>query len=394
LPALSRGGHEVALLYIFDAPEGGLRIDEGLILPHWRAEGSVPDDVFRWRPDVCYLQTTDSADVDEELARRLPTVLYAHSFYGTCATGLKCRGRASPTPCNVRFGAACLARNYTQSCGVTNPVRLWETFRKQVRRSRLLPIVRYVLAASRYMADEMIAHGAPADRTVVVPLFPTDVTPDPQPPSMRPRQGKVLFLGRFTRIKGGLLLIEAARLLSNDKPIELTFAGAGPDEAEWRAAAERAGVRATFQPWMEREQLTALRRDADLLAVPSVWPEPFGLVGIEAACQGLPSIALDVGGIRDWLIPGETGELALSPPTAQGLADAIRRALGDPEYHLRLRVGAWRRSNRFSLERHLHELEPILARVARGDSRPPLETVAYPCRRPPSSRPSSLKGTP
>lgn len=361
LPALVARGYSVGLLYLIDTPDGAPRIDDGLDLPTWFGRDSVPDEVFRWRPDVCLLQMTDSAEVDETLVDRLPTVLYAHSFYGTCATGLKCLG--GETPCGFKFGAACLPRNYLHGCGMKSPVRLWNHFTKQNRRRRLLPKFRSVLTASRFMADEMVAHGAPSERTAVVPLFPTDAVPDPAPPAFRPNRGKVLFVGRYTEVKGGLLLIEAARLASKTRSLELAFAGTGPNEAAWRVAAERSGLPTTFHQWLERDALISLRREADLLAVPSVWPEPFGLVGIEAACVGLPAVAFDVGGIPDWLSPGETGELAPSPPTPHGLAEALERALGDPEHHHRLRVGAWNASGRFTLERHLQLLEPILERA-------------------------------
>jgi glycosyltransferase involved in cell wall biosynthesis len=114
-------------------------------------------------------------------------------------------------------------------------------------------------------------------------------------------------------------------------------------------------------------------RAADLLAVPSVWPEPFGLVGIEAGCVGLPAVAYEVGGVRDWLRPGVSGELAPGePPTADGLAAAIVRALGDPARLNRLRVGAWEVACTFGPQRHLHALECILdAAITRQQSEVP-----------------------
>src|SRR6202034_271377 len=97
-----------------------------------------------------------------------------------------------------------------------------------------------------------------------------------------------------------------------------------------------------------------LMRQADLVAVPSLWPEPFGLVGIEAGCFGVPAVGFAVGGIPDWLIPGQTGELApADPPTVEGLAEAIVRALEDPAHYQKLCSGAWEMAKRFSLERHL-----------------------------------------
>jgi glycosyltransferase involved in cell wall biosynthesis len=106
-------------------------------------------------------------------------------------------------------------------------------------------------------------------------------------------------------------------------------------------------------------------RLADLLAVPSVWPEPFGLVGIEAGCVGLPAVAYEVGGIAEWLVPGRSGEVAPGdPPTVAGLADAIVRALQDPARHASLRRGAWEVASQFTMAAHMSRLEPILFSVA------------------------------
>ena len=45
------------------------------------------------------------------------------------------------------------------------------------------------------------------------------------------------------------------------------------------------------------------------MAVPSLWPEPFGLVGLDAASLGRPAVAFDVGGIGEWLTDGANGRL-------------------------------------------------------------------------------------
>ena len=59
--------------------------------------------------------------------------------------------------------------------------------------------------------------------------------------------------------------------------------------------------------------------------MPSLWAEPFGLLGIEAGCVGLPAAGYAVGGIPDWLVPGETGESGSSGQMVVAeLAAAIR----------------------------------------------------------------------
>src|SRR5262249_45977008 len=93
----------------------------------------------------------------------------------------------------------------------------------------------------------------------------------------------------------------------------------------------------------------------------SVWPEPFGLVGLEAAAFGVPAIAFDVGGIREWLTPGENGYLVPRDPLhptvfADGLVDAFSR----PEELAVMRCKAKAVAQQLSLDRHLDRLDEIL----------------------------------
>jgi glycosyltransferase involved in cell wall biosynthesis len=176
------------------------------------------------------------------------------------------------------------------------------------------------------------------------------------------------MVGRFTNPKGGKLLVravvEARRLLN--RPLTLVLAGGGPELQEMLALARRESVSVSYCGWVGAKERENLFRNADLLAVPSTWPEPFGLVGIEAACFGLPSVGFTVGGTRDWLLPGETGEAADGDvPTSLGLAEAIARALHDPEHHQRLRGGAWHTAHRFSMASHLQRLEKLLEAAQR-----------------------------
>jgi glycosyltransferase involved in cell wall biosynthesis len=147
--------------------------------------------------------------------------------------------------------------------------------------------------------------------------------------------------------------------------LTLVVAGDGAERGAMEDAARRAAVPAQFAGWVDAGVRERLMREADVLAAPSLWPEPFGLVGIEAGCVGLPAVAYRVGGIPDWLRPGESGELApADPPTAEGLADALARALADPQRLARLGCGAWRVAGEFTAEAHLVRLEAILKEAA------------------------------
>ena len=99
-------------------------------------------------------------------------------------------------------------------------------------------------------------------------------------------------------------------------------------------------VNATFPGWVGPAERDRLLRESAVLVMPSRWPEPFGLVGLEAAAFGTPSVAFDTGGIRDWLTNDENGRLIDPASDTDGLGDAIAEILRDPALHCRLATGA------------------------------------------------------
>jgi glycosyltransferase involved in cell wall biosynthesis len=217
------------------------------------------------------------------------------------------------------------------------------------------------------MRSVMIQNGVPESKVHLLPLFPTHGDRDLHPPQPRPRANTILFAGRITRLKGWTHLVPAIAMAGKQlgQGLALMVAGDGPDRDKLVRLAAKWNVPLDFRGWLGPESLRALMKQADLLAVPSLWPEPFGLVGIEAGCVGTPAVAYGVGGIPDWLIPGVSGEMApgddLRP---EPLAKAMVRALRDADHWQRLREGAWRQAGQFSREAHVDRLLPILQEAA------------------------------
>jgi glycosyltransferase involved in cell wall biosynthesis len=214
------------------------------------------------------------------------------------------------------------------------------------------------------MRAVMLQNGFSADKMHMLPLFPTHQNPDPEPPLARSQSGIILLAGRLTRLKGWTHLVPAMAMASKKlgRTLTLAIAGDGPDRLKLLALAEHYQVPVQWYGWLSPEDITAKMRQADLLAVPSLWPEPFGLVGIEAGCVGTPAVAYAVGGIPDWLIHGVSGEMApaemLHPAP---LADAIFRAIGNTSHWQNLRKGAYRQAQLFSANQHIQNLIAILA---------------------------------
>jgi glycosyltransferase involved in cell wall biosynthesis len=382
IPALLQRGHQVAVLCDYNPSDTIVTIDSPEAqLPVWYCEDLRRDpDLWRelagWQPDVVYSHGINSLDVDRELQRRYPMVTYLHAYWGTCATGRKCHAFPQIQTCDRTFGPACLLLHYPRRCGGLNPLLALRMY--QTERARNARLVEYdaILVASNYMYSEFRRNAVSADRLHVVRL-PLDEVPRWMPPEDRTPRGKLLFLGRLTDLKGVDFLIRAipsaqARL---GMELTLTVGGDGSELAKLKELARDLGVTAEFTGWVSGDAKVDLMRRADLLVVPSLWPEPFGLVGVEAGCVGLPSVGFAVGGIPDWLIPGQTGELApADPPSAEGLADAMVRALADAGHYNDLCRGAFELSKLFTMDRHLDQLETILSNrlAGSGDAHPQL----------------------
>ena len=296
-------------------------------------------------------------DLEEALARAIPSVLFAHTFYGTCVSGSKMHAFPTRRPCSRRMGLVCLCLYGPRRCGGANPLTALRLYARESARAALLPGFRRIVVASRYMAHEYERHGVGPD---VVQVIPYPVQRPVAPPAVRFRR-RVVFIGRMTSVKGVDLLIDAIGLLSrrSERP-ELHLAGDGPVRTQAEERARRAGIAATFHGWLEHERTTTLLREGGVLALPSTWPEPFGLVGLEATANGIPVVAFDLGGIQEWLVPGVNGEIApAEPPTAEGLAAALERAL-DPARWSSLSTGAFGTAPRFAPAAHLEAIEETL----------------------------------
>ncbi|MDQ3419540.1 MAG: glycosyltransferase family 4 protein [Acidobacteriota bacterium] len=327
--------------------------------------------VRAWHPDVVFAHGLDDAAIEAALLGVAPSVIVQHTYAGTCISSSKTMAWPAPVQCERRFGAGCLALYFPRSCGGANPITMVRLYRTQSARLRTLQRASAVVTLSHHMAEEMRRNGVSTDRVHVVPPF---VTPGIQPVSQARLDGtcKLLYLGRLERLKGVRHLLEALAVVSgvSKRPLRLIVAG---DGAERQALEQQAAdivrshpqIQIQFAGWQGDEGRARLFAEADALVVPSIWPEPFGLVGLEAAAAGVPAVAFATGGIPEWLHDGENGCLA----PARGarpelLAHAILRCVGTPDELRRLSDGARRSSAAWTLSRHVAGLDALFERLA------------------------------
>ncbi|MDF1862521.1 MAG: glycogen synthase [Verrucomicrobiales bacterium] len=193
-----------------------------------------------------------------------------------------------------------------------------------------------------------------------VPVIYNGIDPDEYTPSFSneilerhgvdPDMPFVLFVGRITRQKGIVHLVNAIQHLNPGTQVVLC-AGA-PDTPEIATEMETAveAARKGFDGkivWIKEmiatDEKIALYSHARVFCCPSIY-EPFGIINLEAMACETPVVASKVGGMKEIIIPGETGTLvpleqqtespfeATEPETfAKDLANAINELIGDEE---------------------------------------------------------------
>jgi glycosyltransferase involved in cell wall biosynthesis len=153
-------------------------------------------------------------------------------------------------------------------------------------------------------------------------------------------------------------------------PFECFILGDGNHREHCEELSQKLGLadRVHFTGVVSQIEIAAYYRDASVAVMSSVWPEPFGAVGLEAMRCGLPVVAFDAGGIREWLIDGWNGFLVPWMNRAR-YAASIEELLRDKA--LARKMGAHGRQwvgERFGFPKYISGLEDLFARVAAKNS--------------------------
>jgi glycosyltransferase involved in cell wall biosynthesis len=301
-------------------------------------------EVLSFNPDVIHLHQVDLPDVVKALRRSAPVVISAH-VYSACPSGLYYFRPGQE--CTRAHGPGCMFNMLLRGCAHTRNLKSLPTrYVNAARRAEALKgadlVVSYSTAVDRHLAANGLV------RRRIVP-FPATITA--RTGTGHDNRRRVVFAGRIVAQKGVAVLIRAAREVDG----EFVICGDGRQLEAMRRLARQTGVerRVSFKGWLDAAELARELADASVVVVPSLWPEPFGLVGIEALAAGRPVIASATGGVEDWLDDGVSG-LCVKPGDAHDLARALNELLADPQRQMTMGLaGREAVSSRFSPERHI-----------------------------------------
>lgn len=215
-----------------------------------------------------------------------------------------------------------------------------------------------VIAVSGAMKKDVRAlYGIPSEKVRVIynGIDPANYSPDRDGAALLkygidPDKPYLLFVGRITRQKGIIHLVNAIRHIRQG--VQIVLCAGAPDtpeigrEMEEKVAEARKGTGNSIiwiPEFVPQREIVSLYSHAYLFVCSSIY-EPFGLINIEAMACGTPVVGSAVGGIREIIVNGETGVLVPFEPVGGGnpepantekfpkdLADSINWMLRMPE---------------------------------------------------------------
>ena len=363
---LVSAGHDVAILagasgaegrsfadYTFNCPDDSMvgKLIFHLYNPY--ARRGIERAVRDFKPDLIHYHTVNRLSA-AGLRTSIPSVMTMHD-YGLVYPRLR---KVLPRSqfCGLSDGACCVRH--------AGPFRyFFEKTRTRLLYNRRQNIGLY-LAPSKFMHDTVLALGYAPVRVVPNPLM----TPGGRNLSTGPKSGNTLmYAGRLEQEKGIRSLLSAFAVIHKQLPdAKLVIAGDGPEKAYAQEFINANKLTNAVQllGYVTKEALFARYEAAKVVVIPSLWPEPFGLIGTEAFSTGTPVVASGRGGM-DWLKDGENGLIA-DPEKPEEMAEVIIRLLTDEELYSRMSQNALKTAQDYSPEVYTNNL--VNAYTAAGDT--------------------------
>jgi glycosyltransferase involved in cell wall biosynthesis len=306
-------------------------------------------------PDVVHVQSCNNFSLERELRARYRSTKTLH-VYDFCPSNTKYH-HALDRECSHPTSLLCLPRMGYKGCTTSRRPTVWARLQRRAQdANRNNGEYAKLAVASRHVRTHALATGYPAAQVEVVPYF----VDTPAPPSA-PEPRLIVAAGRLVREKGmDLLLASLARI---QRPWRAVIAGDGLEAAALKSEAQTLGLGESvdFAGWQDERGVAALLERASVVVVPSRWPEPSGIIGLEAMAHGRPVVAFATGGIPEWLEHGVTG-LLVPPLDSAALASSIESILGDSALAAGMgAAGRARVTREFSPASHLAQLDALYA---------------------------------
>ena len=325
-------------------------------------------------PDIIHVHNEHNPQLVDYLSRPIVKTLHTPGLT-LCPSGSKLFSFGDKV-CNHPMGFVCFLMPYLKKCNSRNPLLITKSYSKAKANLHVLNKYDKVIVASYYMKNLLIKNGIPSDKVYINPYFVyIPQTRNENKQTCDNVLPTLLFVGRITRGKGLQYLVHALKQLTIST--RLLVVGDGDYLPDLKKQGEKMlRHQVEYLGWLSGGELSRIYESVQVVIMPSIWAEAFGIVGIEAMSHGKPVVAFDVGGIREWLSDGEVGYLVPSgnaavlaeridyllknPSEAQKLGEAGRRKVLKkflPEYHLARLIDVYKQAIASNWSRRLEKYD-------------------------------------
>jgi glycosyltransferase involved in cell wall biosynthesis len=224
-----------------------------------------------------------------------------------------------------------------------------------------------LLTPSQYVKDFFLKYYSSMKSKFKV--LPLGILPVPHPNRSKTTDEKMRFcyFGNILPIKGLHVLIDAFKALPQGKATLTIYGARTPWTANYYDTLkdQALGFPADFRGPYQRENLSQVLKDQDVVILPAIWPETFSIVIREAHMLGLPVIASRIGAIPEAVEEGRNG-LLFEPGNPEDLKRCMLRLIEEPGL---LQTMSKTMPTIKTMAEHAQELEAIYERIIKENNK-------------------------
>ena len=270
--------------------------------------------------------------------------------------------RKSEQICKKPYGLHCFYHAYKEGCCNRHPKRLLKAY-NNVNFETKIASIKYaaIFVMSDYILDEALKVGYNKNKLFLNPCFTPTVSKENIINCINDELKSIVYIGRLSRTKGVHYAIKSIiKLLKQGYKLQFDIVGAGHDENYFKSLVpEQYKSQFIFHGWQDRVAVNLILNKAYVVLFPSIYPEAFGITGIEAMMRGKPVVGFSVGGVSTWLKNNETGFLVEQKNYTE-MANKVARLLDDVSLYRRFSTNSRDTAIReFSEEKHISILKLI-----------------------------------
>ncbi|MDD4271417.1 MAG: glycosyltransferase [Patescibacteria group bacterium] len=273
------------------------------------------------RPDIAHLHNIShqlsSSIIDVLKKYNIPIVQTLHDYKLICPNYKLFSGGRACYKCRGGKYYNCVFNRCVKNSYLKSLLAALEAYYTKYKRA--YEKINLFIAPSRFMKDVCVSFGVSENKIKVLNNFTNKFF---IAESESAREPYLLYYGRLAEEKGIEILVQAMAL--TEQKIKLLIIGAGPDFKKIKNLIEKLklGDRIEMLGPKYGDDLNKYIINSRAVAVPSIWPENFPYVVLEAMSAGKPVIASAIGGLKEMINEGENGFL-FKPGDVKGMALAI-----------------------------------------------------------------------